>query len=170
MFLRDGPTISCKWFLNLVVGLCCSYDGLFNCDMLRWLFFLFLTPVAFNLILISPILFGCRFSNLFGSTIRRLRCKKDKWCHRQRQYKSWSTARKLKMKSWTLPCLPVDEDMKHLLAWVFDYYRILSISLWHPDSRLNRIDRILIPPRYTFFSGSPTKKNFGLSMLSLEQF
>jgi hypothetical protein len=26
-------------------------------------------------------------------------------------------------------------------------------------SRLNRIDRILIPPRYTFFSGSPTEKN-----------
>jgi hypothetical protein len=27
--------------------------------------------------------------------------------------------------------------------------------------RLNRIDRILIPPRYTFFSRSPTVKNSG---------
>jgi hypothetical protein len=26
----------------------------------------------------------------------------------------------------------------------------------------NRIDRILIPPKYTFFSGSPTAKNFGI--------
>jgi hypothetical protein len=29
-------------------------------------------------------------------------------------------------------------------------------------SRLNRIDRILIPPRYTFFSGSPPTKNSGV--------
>jgi hypothetical protein len=34
-----------------------------------------------------------------------------------------------------------------------------STWLWHPDSRLNRIDRILISPRYTFFSGSPPAKN-----------
>jgi hypothetical protein len=32
-------------------------------------------------------------------------------------------------------------------------------GLWHPDSRLNRIDRILIPLRYTFFIGSLTEKN-----------
>jgi hypothetical protein len=32
-------------------------------------------------------------------------------------------------------------------------------QMWHPDSRLNRIDRILIPPRYTFFSKSPTAMN-----------
>jgi hypothetical protein len=31
--------------------------------------------------------------------------------------------------------------------------------LWYPDSRLNRIDRILIPSRYTFFSESSTVKN-----------
>jgi hypothetical protein len=31
-------------------------------------------------------------------------------------------------------------------------------GLWHPDSRLNRIHRILIPSRYTFFSESPTEK------------
>jgi hypothetical protein len=31
--------------------------------------------------------------------------------------------------------------------------------LWHLDSRLNRIDRILISPRYIFFSISPTEKN-----------
>jgi hypothetical protein len=30
------------------------------------------------------------------------------------------------------------------------------------------IDRILIPPRYTFFFGSPTEKNSGLSVLSPE--
>jgi hypothetical protein len=29
-------------------------------------------------------------------------------------------------------------------------------------SRLNRIDRILIPPRYTFFSGSLPAKNSGV--------
>jgi hypothetical protein len=28
------------------------------------------------------------------------------------------------------------------------------------DSGLNRIDRILIPPMYTFFSESPTTKKF----------
>jgi hypothetical protein len=28
--------------------------------------------------------------------------------------------------------------------------------------RLNRIDRILIPPRYTFFSGSSHAKNSGV--------
>jgi hypothetical protein len=27
---------------------------------------------------------------------------------------------------------------------------------------LNRIDKILIPPRYTFFSGSPPAKNSGV--------
>jgi hypothetical protein len=31
--------------------------------------------------------------------------------------------------------------------------------LWQPGSRLNRTDRILIPPRHTFFSESPTAKN-----------
>jgi hypothetical protein len=30
-----------------------------------------------------------------------------------------------------------------------------SMTSW-----LNRIDRILIPPRYTFFSGSPPTKNY----------
>jgi hypothetical protein len=34
--------------------------------------------------------------------------------------------------------------------------------LWHPDLRLNRIDRILIPQRYTFFSESPHAKNLGV--------
>jgi hypothetical protein len=29
-----------------------------------------------------------------------------------------------------------------------------------PAQGFNRIDRILIPPRYTFFSRSPTTKNF----------
>jgi hypothetical protein len=31
-------------------------------------------------------------------------------------------------------------------------------------------DRILIPPRYTFFFGSPTEKNSRLGVLGLEQF
>jgi hypothetical protein len=31
-------------------------------------------------------------------------------------------------------------------------------------------DRILIPARYSFFSGSLTEKNYVLSVLSLEQF
>jgi hypothetical protein len=35
---------------------------------------------------------------------------------------------------------------------------------------LIEFDRILIPPRYTLFSGSSTKKNSGLSVLNLEQF
>jgi hypothetical protein len=43
-------------------------------------------------------------------------------------------------------------------------------GLWHPDSRFNRIYRILKPSRYTFFFGSPTKKNSGLRVLSPEQF
>jgi hypothetical protein len=34
--------------------------------------------------------------------------------------------------------------------------------LWHLGLRFNRIDRIFIPPRYTFFFGSPTKKNSGI--------
>jgi hypothetical protein len=32
-------------------------------------------------------------------------------------------------------------------------------GLCHPDSRLNRIDRISIPLKYTFFFESPTTKN-----------
>jgi hypothetical protein len=39
---------------------------------------------------------------------------------------------------------------------------LLRGGLCHPGSRLNRIDRILIPPRYTFFFGSPPAKNFGV--------
>jgi hypothetical protein len=35
---------------------------------------------------------------------------------------------------------------------------------------LNRIDRILISTRYTFFSGSSSEKNSRLSVLGLEQF
>jgi hypothetical protein len=35
---------------------------------------------------------------------------------------------------------------------------------------LNRIDRILISTGYTFFSGSTSKKNSRLSVLSLERF
>jgi hypothetical protein len=35
-------------------------------------------------------------------------------------------------------------------------------ELWHPNSRLNRIDRILISQRYIFFSESPHVKNFGV--------
>jgi hypothetical protein len=38
----------------------------------------------------------------------------------------------------------------------------MRAQMWHPDSRLNMIDRILIPPRYTFFSGSPSAKNPGI--------
>jgi hypothetical protein len=34
--------------------------------------------------------------------------------------------------------------------------------LSHPDSRLNTIDRVLIPPKYTSFFGSPTTKNLGV--------
>jgi hypothetical protein len=33
-------------------------------------------------------------------------------------------------------------------------------ELWHLGSRLSRIDSILLPPRYTFFSRSPHAKNF----------
>jgi hypothetical protein len=32
----------------------------------------------------------------------------------------------------------------------------------YPDLRLNRIDRILILSRYTFFSRNPIVKNFGV--------
>jgi hypothetical protein len=35
---------------------------------------------------------------------------------------------------------------------------------------LNRIDRILISTRYTFFSGSSSEKNSRLSVLGLERF
>jgi hypothetical protein len=45
----------------------------------------FKTRMAFSLILSPPILFGCWFSKVFRSTIRRLTCKKDKCCHRQWQ-------------------------------------------------------------------------------------
>jgi hypothetical protein len=34
--------------------------------------------------------------------------------------------------------------------------------LWHLGSRLNRIDKIFIPLRYTLFSRCPTVKKFGL--------
>jgi hypothetical protein len=37
-----------------------------------------------------------------------------------------------------------------------------GVKVCHSNSRLNRIDRILIPLRYTFFSGSPPVKNFGV--------
>jgi hypothetical protein len=36
---------------------------------------------------------------------------------------------------------------------------LLRGELWHPGSRINRIDRILIPLRYIFFSRNPTIKN-----------
>jgi hypothetical protein len=36
---------------------------------------------------------------------------------------------------------------------------LLRGELWHPGSRINRIDRILIPLRYTFFFENPTIKN-----------
>jgi hypothetical protein len=39
---------------------------------------------------------------------------------------------------------------------------LLKGGLSHPISRLNRIDRILIPLRYTFFFGSPPVKNSGV--------
>jgi hypothetical protein len=45
-----------------------------------------------------------------------------------------------------------NEDISLLRGWI-----VTS----HPSSRLNRIDRILKPPSYTFFSGSPTTKNPG---------
>jgi hypothetical protein len=37
-----------------------------------------------------------------------------------------------------------------------------SSILWHPGSRLNRIDRIVISLRYIFFFGSPPAKNSGV--------
>jgi hypothetical protein len=42
--------------------------------------------------------------------------------------------------------------------------------VWHPRSRLNRIDRILIPSRYTFFLEAQLKRTPGLSVLGPEQF
>jgi hypothetical protein len=42
--------------------------------------------------------------------------------------------------------------------------------MWDPGPGLNRINRILIPTRYTFFSGSSSPKNLRLSVLGMEQF
>jgi hypothetical protein len=47
------------------------------------------------------------------------------------------------------PNRPYNIVMKYCHTW-----------LWYPDSRLNRIDRILILSRYTFFSESSHVKNF----------
>jgi hypothetical protein len=44
-------------------------------------------------------------------------------------------------------------------TWLWSYARL---RLWHSDSRLNRIDRILIPSGYIFFSRNPTTKNSGV--------
>jgi hypothetical protein len=49
-------------------------------------------------------------------------------------------------------------------------HKILSSELWHPGSRLNRIDRIIILPRYTFFSRTPQQRTPGLSVFDPEQF
>jgi hypothetical protein len=35
-----------------------------------------------------------------------------------------------------------------------------KVMVPHPESRLIRIDRILIPLRYNFFFGSPPTKNY----------
>jgi hypothetical protein len=46
-------------------------------------------------------------------------------------------------------------------------FRTVLHVMWHPSSRLNIIDTILIPPRYTFFSESSTAKNFGVKRVWL---
>jgi hypothetical protein len=51
----------------------------------------------------------------------------------------------------------------------FAEYFLFSVSVTSWPG-LNRIDRILISTRYTFFSGSSSEKNSGLSVLGLEQF
>jgi hypothetical protein len=46
---------------------------------------------------------------------------------------------------------------------VYDSTRLTGVTTARPgvpDSRLNRIDRILIPTKYTFFFESPPAKNF----------
>jgi hypothetical protein len=43
-------------------------------------------------------------------------------------------------------------------------------GLRHPDSRLNRIDRILIPLRYTSFREARLQRTPELSVLDPEQF
>jgi hypothetical protein len=52
-------------------------------------------------------------------------------------------------------------------------YLPLGVPNWavnYTPSGLNKIDRILISIRYTFFSGSSSEKNLRLSVLDLERF
>jgi hypothetical protein len=44
-------------------------------------------------------------------------------------------------------------------SFIFTSVRHCSCLLWHPDPRLNRIDRILLQTSCNFFSGSPSRKN-----------
>jgi hypothetical protein len=113
---------------KIVIGLRRSVIDYFVVIACLIAFSCFKTFMAHSLILSLPILFGCRFLELFGSMIIRLTCKKDKWCHHQQQMKSSLTTRKLKMKPWTSPHLFGVEDLKYLLAWLFDCYR-KSLSL-----------------------------------------
>jgi hypothetical protein len=65
----------------------------------------------------------------------------------------------LTMPWWTYPKLVLQHDRVMMFK--------LHVTSW---LRLNRIDRILISTRYTFFSGSSSEKNSKLSMLGLERF
>jgi hypothetical protein len=79
--------------------------------------------MAFSLILNLPILFDCQFSKLIGSTIRRLRCKKDNWCHRQWQLKTFINNEIAKDEALDFTASLLRWRHKIFFACVFDCYR-----------------------------------------------
>jgi hypothetical protein len=64
--------------------------------------------------------------------------------------------------------------MHHVHKFALRFYKILNMILFDDTVTswpgLNRIDRILISTRYTFFSGSSSEKNSRLSVLGLKRF
>jgi hypothetical protein len=132
---------------KIVIGLCCSCDRLFDYDC----FSSFKPLMAFSLIFSPHILFVCWFLHLLGSTIRRLRYRKDTWCytsHHQQQLKALTIDKKLQMMSWMSPHLFGVEDMKYLLEcliviesltlssidqhFILDYPISLVHIVWYP--------------------------------------
>jgi hypothetical protein len=112
-----------------------------------------------RLILSPPTLFGCQFPYPFGSTIKRFRYKKVKWCHHQQQLQTFIDNETTKDEELDFGV----EDMKQLLVWViwlpkkifeptipwstshpwlsntFDAY---SVMLIHPSSSIQLFSKI----------------------------
>jgi hypothetical protein len=146
-------------------------------------FFFFKNLLAYSHILTLPILSGGWFPKSFGSMIRRITCKKDNLCHHQKQPKSSSTMRKLKMKLPASSHLLGVEDIKQLLVWVilititslrlsfldqhfiFGYLKSLIHYVWSPLSLQSFLFYCINSYLLTTNSSSLASLNLGVRFL-----